>query len=939
MIKFSANYCRSNTNFTITNLTDKVIEKSYIPTIQLIKYIFLRKVPIQPSIFLQEALIHITDIDDKEILLTKIMRIQLLVLSQIERGVISFDSYYWKYQVLDESSADCNYVQLALEDLILWITHVGKLHHIQFIPPAIIGEIIIHPNGFKDDFIHIDLNENGKRNHSLEDESIYEIQSDHEETIFCRETNPITYELDEKTHKQSMRFLLKNIFGYNDFLEGQLESLISILQGNNTLSWLPSGRGKTVIYQFVILLQPTSSLVVFPTKELMYDQAKKLSYILEPPIIIDHLNWYEQYLLDLNDLRKGKTTTLFVTAEVLQLDAFRSILSKMLFKTIVIDEIHSASEWSHDFRLSYAVIGKTIREYGSNPTIVGLTATASTRVLLDVKQKLEIEHEHIISVRNFMRKELSFHIIKTKQDQANDRLAKVLLKLKLANFLIEDKENRKTGLVFTLSEDENGRISLAKELAELLKMKTSYYSIDQSEEEQSLITTSTIQPSVTTQQAFINNETSVLVSPDVFGIGIDHSKITFTIHFGLPQSLEALYQQAGRAGRDNEEARCIVLYSHDYIALTDFEAIFGFETDTKKILEAAKSIKGDLSYHFTQLVNGIEDVETDARQLEAMYHDATPGGEAFIPFGETQKQQEWKLYQLACLGIVHTWTVDWQKKQFKVTYSYYSNHSIQVSLLAYIQTYDYTFSLNGRHSHNKEHQRLLDIYHSATYTFIEKMTLILMHWIYQTTIYHRKRLVATMKEYGDRFTDGKDFHQKLEVYFNRTEIQEKIEKIIGKKESVYKWYKLLFKQEDEQEPKRLMEQELQHLEMSVQRCMESYRNDIAINVTIGFIKLYFNQFDESDGQERFVAALHEIKKLRDQRTKIIESILFAGNLFLNRSQQERLAKTLITSGFDSIADCQAIYDYLEDEQSLNHLLRQVNEKLEEIGRGGYPWET
>src|SRR5690606_11018987 len=373
----------------------------------------------------------------------------------------------------------------------------------------------------------------------------------------------------------ALRYFLQYVFRKNDFWDGQARVVSRLLRGEPAIVLLPTGGGKSLTYQFSGLLLPGVTLVVDPLVALMEDQvdnmmSQGLDRVGQISSILDRNERDEE----MEAFGRGERHVLFVSPERLQIQEFRNTLqtlvSEIPVSLAVIDEVHCVSEWGHDFRPSYLHLGRNIERYctgrdGSPPTLVGLTGTASFAVLTDVQMELGIsEEEAIILPKSFDRKELTFHVEKTDADTRDVALNRIRnqiprdLRSNPQTFFRPQGEKTNGGIIFCPHVNGSlGVVQVARAMGH-----GNFYSgskpkhFDGSDWEKHKLRV---------QRQFKHNELQELVATKSFGMGIDKPNIRYTIHYGIPQSVEAFYQEAGRAGRNGKErwARCYVVYADD----------------------------------------------------------------------------------------------------------------------------------------------------------------------------------------------------------------------------------------------------------------------------------------------------------------------------------------------------------------------------------------
>lgn len=450
------------------------------------------------------------------------------------------------------------------------------------------------------------------------------IRSSHsqKEDRFIKSAEPIKYVIPEEKQPEPLVYFLRNIFRKIEFREGQVEILRKTLSLQNVIALLPTGAGKSLTYQLSVLLQPGICLIVDPLKSLMRDQNDNLKAAgIDSTTFINSSITARERKERSNAMLKGKYQFVFISPERLQIAEFREFLEMMTetyFTYCIVDEAHCVSEWGHDFRTAYLRLGKNARKYCKTLVkqkndegreeyrvpIIGLTGTASFDVLADVQRELEIADESaIVAPSKYEREELNFKIIdvgevdipvdsnepKIKDLVAEEKLDALYNLLRneipkldwegnsnyesLESFFSRNLKYKNSGIIFCphKSKPSPDKSKISKfgvyhihsslsqkfvNLAQYMDMFAGSSDDDwknqkDNEEEKNIIT----------QNRFKRDEIALLIATKAFGMGIDKPNIRFTVHFNMPQSIESFYQEAGRAGRDRENAYCFILYS------------------------------------------------------------------------------------------------------------------------------------------------------------------------------------------------------------------------------------------------------------------------------------------------------------------------------------------------------------------------------------------
>ncbi len=329
-------------------------------------------------------------------------------------------------------------------------------------------------------------------------------------------------------HKELVT-VLKKYWGYDSFRPMQENIINSILNQNDTLALLPTGGGKSICFQVPALVLGGTCLVISPLIALMNDQVQNLKKRGISAVAITSKMNTKEIEIALNNAALGHVQFIYVSPERLQNENFQKKIAYLPITLIAVDEAHCVSQWGYDFRPSYLNIAE-IRNYFEKVNIIALTASATKFVIQDIQDKLKFKNQQIFR-QSFNRPNLRY-VVQFEDDKIN-RLFKIINNI------------RGSGIIYTRNRKQTEDI--VKILIENKYSAVAYHAGINFNERQNI------------QQKWINNQTQIICATNAFGMGIDKPDVRFVVHLDLPDSLEAYFQEAGRAGRDGKTAYSTIL--------------------------------------------------------------------------------------------------------------------------------------------------------------------------------------------------------------------------------------------------------------------------------------------------------------------------------------------------------------------------------------------
>ena len=361
------------------------------------------------------------------------------------------------------------------------------------------------------------------------------------------------------TKQQALR-MLETYFGYTSFRLAQEAPIASLLRNEDVIGIMPTGAGKSICFQIPALCKAGLTIVFSPLISLMKDQVDGLLVQNIPAALINSTLTQAEFNKTMYEVRSGKIKLLYIAPERLGSNFFCNVLRALPIAQVIVDEAHCISEWGHDFRPSYRLIGEWLNSLPKRPIVGAFTATATKYVENDIKKLLGLDKANVY-VTGFDRPNLSFSVIRTPK-----RMDYVVHYVRQ-----HDNEN---GIIYCATRKDVDRVY---ENLTRAGIKVGHYHGGLSDEVRREM-----------QNAYADDKLQVMVATNAFGMGIDKSNVRYVLHYQMPRNMESYYQEAGRAGRDGAPAECILLYSGQDVQVHKYLIEQSIETPERQAVELRK---------------------------------------------------------------------------------------------------------------------------------------------------------------------------------------------------------------------------------------------------------------------------------------------------------------------------------------------------------------
>ena len=361
------------------------------------------------------------------------------------------------------------------------------------------------------------------------------------------------------TKQQALR-MLETYFGYTSFRPAQEAPIASLLRNEDVIGIMPTGAGKSICFQIPALCKAGLTIVFSPLISLMKDQVDGLLVQNIPAALINSTLTQSEFNKTMYEVRSGKIKLLYIAPERLSSNFFCNVLRALPIAQVIVDEAHCISEWGHDFRPSYRLIGEWLDSLPKRPIVGAFTATATKYVENDIKKLLGLDKANVY-VTGFDRPNLSFSVIRTPK------------RMDYVVHYVRQHVNE-NGIIYCATRKDVDRVY---ENLTRAGIKAGHYHGGLNDEVRREM-----------QNAYADDTLQVMVATNAFGMGIDKSNVRYVLHYQMPRNMESYYQEAGRAGRDGAPAECILLYSGQDVQVHKYLIEQSIETPERQNVELRK---------------------------------------------------------------------------------------------------------------------------------------------------------------------------------------------------------------------------------------------------------------------------------------------------------------------------------------------------------------
>ena len=433
------------------------------------------------------------------------------------------------------------------------------------------------------------------------------------------------------------------------------------------------------------------------------------------------------------------------------------------------------------------------------------------------------------------------------------------------------------------------------------------------------------------QTDFQNNEFPLLVATKAFGMGIDKSNVRYTVHHGIPESVEALYQEGGRAGRDKNPAKCYILFSEEHLGENYFDQLFGLKSsvsDIKKSQEEINHQGRDAMDNMFLWLSNVKDIDEECRDILAFYKMYAEAKSNPLTLGNkiglSKQELERAIYKLSLIGIIDDWVIeDWNERNAKIRVYFkdFNDKLIEEELVKYIRKYDAEFDLQKKKDDMEIELEYYKIYSDKNLLLVEKAIKILLIWQYENVAYHRRQSISTVyNQCKTNYNNSEALKQFMESYFKFSDESYIFDYLVENPRAYKYWFTTFF----DSEGNVFDIEKLNENKAALRRFLESIRYNTGLNFISGIMHLLTDDYEKDDGKARFEMAIKSLNDYEQFERQEILTKIFQLSRFMKDNNKDLLSETLIKEFPDKTTD---IYENVKDNYSLNLVLKQSNNRI------------